>query len=73
MKEFGMKRGNFGALTWDPPEHRVAHEALEALGVEAGPVHGHRVLEWEKNPGLGWEFPGFGERRGVRGLGRDLG
>lgn len=31
-------------LTGTLPEHRAAHELEEALGVEAGPVHGHGVL-----------------------------
>lgn len=67
--------GNSGALTWDFPEHRVAHEALEALGVEAGPVHGHRVLGRAKKMGFSPKIPGIpaGEEAKERGLGRNPG
>lgn len=32
-------------LTGDFLEHHVAHEALEPLGIKAGPVNRHRVLQ----------------------------
>lgn len=39
------------ALTGNLLEHRVAHEALEAFGIEARPVHRHGVLQSTRDGG----------------------